>query len=327
VPERPPFPFVVGCGRSGTTLVQALLNAHPDFAVPFESYFPVWFARHLDRYERPEGFALATFLDDVLAHESFRRWNLDPQWARATIEADAPANYPDAIRACFAAYARAQGKPRYADKTPIFISQIPLLSELFPEAVFVHLVRDGRDVALSRRKAAWGTHRLDLELLVWSAQIERGSRAGRALSPKRYREIRYEALVDDVERVARELCEFVRADFDPVMLRYPERAEQILVSQPFPEDHQNLLRPPTKGLSDWRRELSAPQVALCDALAGKTLRRFGYETSTAPVPAALHARAAFAKMRYMSLTQYRRGRSALWRALHRSEGPRPGGYT
>jgi hypothetical protein len=321
MPERPPFPFIVGCGRSGTTLVQALLDAHPEFAVPFESYFPVWFARHLERYERADGFALATFLDDVLAHESFRRWNLDTDWVRATIEADAPANYADAVRACFAAYARARGKPRYADKTPIFISSIPLLAGLFPEAVFVHLVRDGRNVALSRGGARWGTHRPDLELLVWRTQIERGRRDGRALGPDRYREIHYEALVDDVEAVARELCGFVKADFDPAMLQYQDRAGQILESQPFPEDHQNLLRPPTKGLRDWRTELTADQVALFDALAGETLRRFGYETSPAPVPASTRARAVAARVRYTSLVQYRRVRSALWRATHRSALP------
>jgi hypothetical protein len=325
VPERKPFPFIVGCGRSGTTLVQALLNAHPEIAVPFESYFPVWFARHRDRYERANGFALAAFLDDVAAHESFRRWNLDPEWARAAITAGAPTTYADAVRACFAAYAQAQGKPRYADKTPIFIANIPLLADLFPEAVFVHLVRDGRDVALSRRKAAWGTRSLDLELLMWSTQIERGRRDGRALGPSRYREFRYEALLDDAEGAARELCAFVRADFDPVMLKYPERVEKILEMQPFPEDHQNLLRPPTKGLRDWRTELTASEIALSDALVGNTLQRFAYETATVSIAPAVRARAMAARARFASRTRYRRLRSALWHFQHRSEGPRPAG--
>lgn len=318
MPERPPFPFIVGCGRSGTTLVQSLLDAHPQFAVPFESYFPVWFARHRARYERPGGFALSTFVDDVLAHDSFRRWNLDPDWTRATITAAAPTTYADAVRACFAAYAQAQGKPRYADKTPIFISSIDLLANLFPEAVFVHMVRDGRDVALSRRSARWGTHRLELELLVWRNQIERGRRAGRALGARRYHEIHYEALVDDVEGTAREVCDFVGTEFDPVMLEYRERVGRILESQPFPEDHQNLWRPPTKGLRDWREELTPTQVVLADALAGTTLRDFGYETSDRPPPASARASAAVARSRYWLLTQYRRGRAALWRATHRS---------
>jgi len=94
----------------------------------------------------------------------------------------------------------------------------------------------------------------------------------------------------------------VKADFDPAMCATPNASSRILVSQPFPEDHQNLLRPPTKGLSDWREQLTSEQVALCDALAGTTLRRFGYETSSAPVPPAVRARAASAKMRFLAIT-------------------------
>src|SRR4051794_21678202 len=76
-PLMTPFPIVVGCGRSGTTLVRAMLNAHPAFAVPDESYFPVWLGRERSRYEQPDGFATERFVADVLAHESFGRWGLD----------------------------------------------------------------------------------------------------------------------------------------------------------------------------------------------------------------------------------------------------------
>ena len=312
-----PFPFIVGCGRSGTTLVRALLDAHPELAVPFESYFPVWFGRHRERYERPEGFAVARFLDDVLAHESFTRWGLDHARVRAAITEAAPTNFPDAIRSCFAEYARAQGKPRYADKTPIFILQIPVLAEMFPESRFVHVVRDGRDVALSRREAAWGTRRFEHEALLWSAQVEKGRRDGQALGGDRYLEVHYEDLVDDPETVAREMCEFVALDFDPIMLRYHERVSLIMASQPYPEEHQNLLRPPTKGLRDWREQLSPAQVMLFEQLAGDALRHFDYESVAGAVPAPIRARALLARAHYASLVRYRQGRTALWRAIHR----------
>lgn len=297
--------------------MRALLDAHPALAVPFESYFPVWFARHRRRYERPGGFAVTTFLDDVLAHESFKRWNLDAGYVRAAITAEAPATFADAIRACFAEYAYAQGKPRYADKTPIFIVQIPLLASLFPEAVFVHVVRDGRDVALSRQEVAWGTHRFEQEALLWSSQVEQGRRDGQALGAGRYLEVRYEDLLDNLERVARELCEFVALDFDPTMLRYHERVDEILASQPYPEEHQNLLRPPTKGLRDWREQLAPAQVTLFEELAGATLRHFGYECVANRAPASVRVQALYARAHYASLTTYRQGRSALWLVTHR----------
>jgi hypothetical protein len=318
--ERRPFPFVVGCGRSGTTLVRAMLDAHHDVAVPFESYFPVWFARRSSKYERPDGFDVARFVDDLNAHDSFRRWELDADDVRKGMTQSDPKTYPDAVRAAFALYASARGKPRYADKTPVFVTYIPLLADLFPEAVFVHLIRDGRDVVLSRTEASWGTRDLEHETLLWRGQVEQGRADGSKLGPGRYREIHYEHLLDDSEDVARRLCELAGLDFDPAMLTYHERAASVLRDQPFPEEHQNLLLPPTKGLRDWRTEMDADQIALFDCLAGSTLERFGYERTTSTPSAGLRARALLARTRYESTEQYRRLRSRAWYALHPNVG-------
>jgi hypothetical protein len=315
--DRPPFPFVVGCGRSGTTLMRALLDAHPQIAVPFESYFPVWFARDRSRYERAGAFAVDAFLDDLLRHESFGRWGLDAGDVRAFITDAAPADYPDAVRAAFACYAAKHHKPRYADKTPVFVVHMPQLASLFPEAVFIHLVRDGRAVVLSRAEAAWGSDRIEFETLTWRSQVEQGREDGRRLGPSRYREVRYEDLLDDPERVARELCEFIAVEFDPEMLRYHERADSILADQPFPEEHSNLARPPTKGLRDWRSELDPSDLALFEYMAGDTLATFGYERVSNGVTNSVRARALKARARYAATMGYRSARRALWQATHR----------
>jgi hypothetical protein len=316
MPERPPFPFVVGCGRSGTTLVRAILAAHPDMAVPDESYFPVWLAPARARYEQPEGFQCDAFLADVLAHRWFREWQLPDDDVRRAVVAAAPRDYASAIRALYALYAATHGKTRYADKTPVFVEHLPLLAGLFPEAVFVHMVRDGRNVALSRTQAAWGTDRLDQEALRWRSQVERGHADGMTLGPGRYREVRYEDLVADTERVVRDLCDFVALDFDPAMLRFHERSNTIVDHMPIPGEHANLLRPPTQGLRDWRTELSRADVALFEQLAAPTLRAFGYPVSTGPASTTVRARAAGARLRYALVTRYKRARRTIWRAVH-----------
>ena len=219
----------------------AMLDAHSDIAVPYESYFPVWFGRRRGRYETSDGFALEQFVDDLLAHESFRRWSLADVDVRAALTEARPHSYPDAIRACYALYARTDGKPRYGDKTPVFVSHIPFIATTFPESVFVHIIRDGRTVVLSRAEAAWGTDRIDFEALLWRSQVTKGRADGLALGSDRYHEVRYEDLVDDPERVAKELCRFVEIDFDPVMLDYHEQATRIVDEQPFPDEHRNLL--------------------------------------------------------------------------------------
>jgi hypothetical protein len=317
--DAPPFPFVLGCGRSGTTLVRAVLDAHPDIAVPDESYFPVWFGRRRFRYGPPGAFDTPAFVEDLLAHESSRRWGLDPDMVRRELIAMRPATFADAVRGYYGLYAAERGKARFADKTPIFALHIPLLAELFPEAVFVHVVRDGRAVVLSRLEASWGSHRFEHETLQWRAHSERARADGLALAPNRYHEIRYEELLDDPERVTRALCEFVQVDYDPTMLRYHERARPLVEALPHPEEHRNLLRPPTKGLRDWRTELSPDRIRLFESLAGPTLDLFGYERiSPGAAPVAVRARAIQARARYAGATRYRSARSALWRAVHRN---------
>src|SRR5215212_5409627 len=124
---RPIFPFVVGCSRSGTTLLRALLDGHPLVAVPPESHFVL----------APDPRALRR----ALRHEPwFGLWGIEPPELRGL-------DVADAVRAVFAAYGAVHGKPRYADKTPHYVSHLPLLAERFAEARFVHVVRDGRDVA------------------------------------------------------------------------------------------------------------------------------------------------------------------------------------
>jgi hypothetical protein len=319
--EHGPFPFVVGCGRSGTTLVRAMLDAHPAIAVPDESYFPAWFGRHRERYERPEGFALEVFLADLTAHESFARWGLDAAEVRAALAQAAPTTFADAVRAYYLTYARAHAKPRYADKTPIFALHINLLAGIFPEAVFVHIVRDVRAVVLSRVEAAWGTKRIEFEALQWKSHIARARAQGRALPADRYREFHYEQLLDDPEAVARSLCSFARLDFDPVMLRYHEHALPMVAAMTHPEEHRNLLRPPTKGLRDWRQELTTDQVQLVEQLTGTTMESFGY-TREAPTPrAGIRVRALEARARYACTMGYKSARSAAWRLMHPNELP------
>src|SRR5205085_5760276 len=150
-PETPPFVFVVGCARSGTTLVRSLLDSHPELAVPGESYFVPWLA------ERFEVWDEARFLDEVTTHPRFLEWGLGRDVVAAELARSAAATYADGVRAVYRCYAAAEGKPRYGDKTPGYVFTLALLGDLFPEARFVQVVRDGRDAAVSIRAAATET--------------------------------------------------------------------------------------------------------------------------------------------------------------------------
>ncbi|MGH2652578.1 MAG: sulfotransferase family protein [Actinomycetota bacterium] len=271
------FPFFVGCGRSGTTLFRAIFDSHPDLAIPGESHFIVHLAPNGRRYESGARFDVEAFLADLLPHPRFRLWGLGDHQVRLALQERPPRTLPDAIRTVFATYATAEGKARYGDKTPGYVSHLSRLASLFPEARFVHIVRDGRDVALSYLDVSFGPATAEGAALHWRRLVERGRRAGAPLGADRYVEVRYEDLLDDPEATIRSLCDFIHLEFHPLMLRYPERAAEVARGSAFPEAHGRLALPPTKGLRDWRTQMTVKDVTSFELLAGDLLTDLGYE--------------------------------------------------
>jgi hypothetical protein len=271
------FPFVVGVGRSGTTLVRAILDTHPDMAIPGESHFIPVMVKEGRRYEAPSGFRQDRFLEDLTRHQRFRRWGLPEERVRSSFSLDPPISLAAAIRRVYALVAEGRGKARYGDKTPAYVHHISSLAALFPEARFVHLVRDGRDVALSRLDHPTMSSSLSDLAVLWKRGVEKGRRTGGRLGPERYLEIRYEDLVKDPEGVARALCGFIGLEFDPVVLRYHERAGEIIRPTQHPQSHGRIHLPPTSGLRDWRTQMAPGDVVLFDILAGGLLEALGYE--------------------------------------------------
>ena len=281
------FPFFVGRGRSGTTLLLALFDSHPEMAVAYESHFTVGMALRRRRYERRSGFDRARFIEDLIAWDGFERWRMTRDEVTAALAATLPQALPEAVRSVYTAYARGVGKSRYGEKSPGFVMHISLLAEMFPEARFVRMIRDGRDVTLSYRDLEWGPRDVEESAYYWKRFVAQGRAAGRSLGNERYREVRYEALVDDPERHIKSLCEFLDLDFEKGMLSYFERADSVLgkmEGQLWATGHQNLRRPPTKGLRDWRTQMSKVDIKTFEALAGDLLSELGYERAFPKLP-------------------------------------------
>ena len=296
------FPFFLGCGRSGTTLLRALFDAHPDLAIPGESVFISTMCSERTKYETIGGVALDRFVADVVAHPRFETWGLPERVLRDALRLEQPNSLADAIRVLFATYATSREKKRYGDKTPVYVLAIPLLAPVFPEARFVHIIRDGRNVAPSLMELPHGPKDLGKATLYWRRHVQRGRKAGARLGPQRYREIRYESLTADAERVVRELCGFLELTYDDRMVQYVDRSADLTRTFTAEERgfHRNLSLPPTSGLRDWRRELSGRDIELIEALAGDLLDDLGYERANGAPGVGSRAQAAEALAREWS---------------------------
>jgi Sulfotransferase family len=273
-----PFPFLVGSGRSGTTLLRVMFDSHPALAVPPEAFFPT---------ESPHAWRFSDGTFDVdrattgLSDEPwFADWDLPDDVFTKAVAAARATTYAQVVRCLFRSYADEQHKPRYGSKTPQHVLSIGRLADLFPESRFIHMVRDGRDVAASFTQVHFGPSDLASATRLWAHRVSRGRTAGVRLGADRYLECRLEDLLADPEGTLRSLCAFVDLPYDDAMLRYHERDPMAVAGVGDRYYHQNAMKPPTEGLRDWRTQMSRSDVLLVEAIAGDTLERFGYERAT-----------------------------------------------
>jgi Sulfotransferase family len=275
MPDTPVFPFVVGSGRSGTTLVRVMLDSHPDLAIPPEAFFPL---EPQEAWLRPDGnLDVGRAVEGIEAEHWFADWDLEPgAFAAAAVVGD-QGTYAELIRCLFRTYALGQAKPRYGSKTPQHVLSIPRLAELFPESRFLHVVRDGRDVAASFLDVHFGPNDLASAASLWRRRVDQGRADGSALGSDRYLECHYEDLLTDPETALTRVCAFLEIPFDQAMLRYHERDLMPVAGLGGLYYHQNATKPLTKGLRDWRSQMPRSDVLLFESIAGESLEAFGYE--------------------------------------------------
>jgi hypothetical protein len=309
-PVGPPV-IVLGVRRSGTTLLRVMLDRNPALAVPDESYFVPQLAR---RHRSPVD--VDAFLDDLRRLPTLVEWELSPDAVATRLRAGMTTG--EAIGAVFATYAAERGKRRWGDKTPLYMQHLPLLERLFPDARFVHLIRDGRDAALSFLAVptgimteGWG-HPRDAQGFAcqWATEVRSARALGARVGHERYLELRYEELVSDPAAGLRCVCGFAGLEYDDTMLAYAGRTDSARK-----EHQQRLNEPPRVGVRAWRSEMDPADVAAFEAVAGDLLSDLGYGTSTRG-----HDRARLTIYRAKTaawnavggLTQ----RSPLWRRRH-----------
>ncbi len=298
--------FVVGCARSGTTMLRRMLDANSELAVTRESHFIPALWRRRAAFERDGAIDAEKLAGDIVGGFRFSRWRLPEDAVWRKVRGLERPGFADVVEAVYRAYAEHHGKPRWGDKTPGYVAEIPTIAALFPEARFVHLLRDGRDVALSLLDVAWGPKRLADAAAFWGHQVAAGRRDGTALGPKRYLEVRYEDLIEETEHSLRGICTFAGLEFQPEMLRYYEGVRGRR-HQARGRGQTSLAEPPTKGLRDWRRDLSPDDVALFEAIAGGELSALGYERAFPHPPLSARLKARLAQARTGLTRGLRRG--------------------
>jgi len=288
-PESPPSPFVVGVTRSGTTLLRLMLDAHPQLAVPPETHF----LPDLISTCKTGPVTADRCTQAIVSHRRWPDFQLDADELRERLRATAGLDVTACARGFYELYAERAGKERWGDKTPGYLRRMRTIAKVLPEARFVHLIRDGRDVAVSITALHFGADTVRQAAERWVKRIDDGRAKGARVS--HYLEIRYEDLVLEPEPTLRQICDYVELPWDPRMLDYHSRAGDRLteITRDLPRSDQRdedvipaaqrvgihalAQRPPQADrVGRWRSELSADDQAVFSQVAGELLEELGY---------------------------------------------------
>ncbi len=298
--RRDPYLFIVGCARSGTTLLHRLVDAHPLVAISPEMH---WITHHFKKWKHPASDGLVTpeLASELAEHKRFARLEIDREEFEGLLGSGEPVPYRSFLGGIFGLYGKVKNKPLVGNKTPAYVRSIPGLHALWPGAKFVHIIRDGRDVCLSvmnwdkternaGRYATWEEDPVSTTALWWERKVRLGREAGASLGPELYHEVRYESLVFRPEEELAALCDFLNLPYDDAMLRFHEGRRK-----PGLDDRKNAKKawlPATPGLRDWRSQMSPEDIERFEAAAGGLLDDLGYPRAVPDPPGEMLENAA-----------------------------------
>lgn len=300
-----PYFFVVGCPRSGTTLLRRMLDAHPRLAMMRrETHFiPRIYARRAGLTS--EGEVTPAIVDELLADRHFARLGIDREALEQLLTREGPIPYASFVSRIFDMQGRARGTERVGDKTPGYVRHLRTLHALWPETRFVHVIRDGRDVCLSLlewrkgprlagRFSSWAEDPVSTTALWWEWHVRLGREDGGSLGPERYRELRYESLVSNPERECSAVCDFLGVPYDNAMLGFHRGREPGAPGR----GAKGAWRPVTAGLRDWRAQMPAGDIERFEAAAGELLDELDYGRFLPTPSTAVATRAARLRERF-----------------------------
>jgi Sulfotransferase family len=303
-----PF-FIIGAMRSGTTLLRLMLAAHHRLAIPPESHF----LPELLKFEQSSG-QLADSREKVIAwlvaHRRLADFGLGADWIRAALAKLEPFTTRSIACTVFNEYARRQGKSRWGDKTPRYRAFVPELSALFPSAKFIHMIRDGRDTALSCLSTPFWPMSWTTACYLWRDSLREAWEGRRAVAPELYLEVRYEELLEDSATTLQRVLSFLGEEFDSRTLHFSELSNQVPVREKV--WHAKLQGPlDRKNSGKWKTALSAEQIHLFQSIAGQEMVAAGYPLAEVTIGPSGHARVFVQKLGHEAMLPLRKARERL----------------
>lgn len=272
---------MVGAARSGTTLLQSMIDAHPNVALVGELHFFDQIMRLRDTVPEPlDSARIEPLRQGIFRCQAIKFVpEIEPilELALPRLAAAPNPSYAMLLGHLLAAFAELRRVTHVGEKTPTNIRYLNEIIELFPDARIIHILRDPRDSISSRIRYPFTSSSVIFNTLLWKIEMIYGLdfAADPATGPERYMEIRYEALVADPRAELARVVRFIGVDFAEAMLTGHERVDRVFKNEAW----KNGVRQPvnTASVGAWQNRLTPAQAGLLEHVAGDYLTRTGYE--------------------------------------------------
>jgi hypothetical protein len=284
--------FILGNPRSGTSLFRIMLTSHPDICIPPECGFIQWWIKKYRNWgivDSKSDARVEEFVQDIAVSKKIETWNLNTNELADLILIEQPSSYSEICLCVILQYARQTGKiPKYlGDKNNYYVNHLDLLSEIFPQASYLIISRDGRDVACSYldvvKLATDSIYKPKLPADMRQIASEWATNNEQLLDfrdrHKKVLFVRFEDLVIQTEQELKRVCTFLNIEFDDSMINYHTRNKELKLEpdQMLDWKKKTLELPDKNTVFRYKHDLGKTEINMFNDIAGSTLAKLGYE--------------------------------------------------
>lgn len=284
--------FIIGNPRSGTTLLRLMLDAHPNITVPPECGFIIWFYQKYCNWipDANLDHKYNLFIEDLKTAKKIENWHLDYDALASFLNESKPDNYSELCDAIYQYYAtmHTSSITIWGDKNNFYLRHIKELVQLFPNAKFIHIIRDGRDVACSYKElnrkelSSPNAPKLADDIIQIANEWQQNNFKilnGFASHVKEtnFISVRYEDLVKESDNELKRLCTFLHIDYHPSMLAYHKNSTTYEPEEFLQWKADTKKAPQLNKINRYKKDLSESEIQAFSSEAHTMLKRFMYE--------------------------------------------------
>lgn len=283
------FPlFIIGNPRSGTTLLRLIINSHPEVCIPPESHFFLWLEKKYENWTRTDGYR--NYLTDLYESTKFETWGLSRYDLESFLNKNNPESYSELNELVYLFYANQRKKKTkiWGDKNKLWKEKLPHILKYYPNAKFIHIHRDGRDVACSYKNLNSRNIRSkyapklpsDIEsiALKWQENIQFLEAFQESVLKENFLKISYEKLLENTEEVGNSICDFLGIEAPKDGLNHLGAEKGNDEPQEFLQWKEKTNEPiDLKNIGKYKKELSKVEIDTFNSICSDELKKLGYD--------------------------------------------------